>query len=175
LRPGGANPGRTYRWFNGAVQPFGTGLHYTTFDAKFASNGTVTYDIAAIMGNCTNQYPDTCTISSIPVTITNIGNRTSDFVALTFIKGEVGPAPYPLKTLISYTRVRDVKGSQTKSAEMQLTLGNLARVDEMGNTVLYPGEYTVLLDEPTNAQIKVVVKGEETVLDKWPQPPADRR
>jgi beta-D-xylosidase 4 len=31
------------------------------------------------------------------------------------------------------------------------------------------------LDEPTNAQIKVVVQGEETVLDKWPQPPADRR
>jgi beta-D-xylosidase 4 len=175
LRPGGANPGRTYRWFNGAVQPFGTGLHYTTFDAKFAgSNQTITYDIQAIMSNCTNAYPDTCSIPSIPISVSNTGNRTSDFVALAFIKGNNGPAPYPLKTLISYTRVRDIKGSETKSAELQLTLGNLARVDQMGNTVLYPGEYTVMLDEPTNAEVKVIVKGVETMLDEWPQPPADR-
>jgi beta-D-xylosidase 4 len=176
LRAGGSNPGRTYRWFDGAVQPFGTGLHYTTFDAKFAGNNqTITYDIGSIMGNCTNQYPDTCVIPSIPIVVTNTGNRTSDFVALAFIKGNNGPAPYPRKTLISYTRVRDIKGSEQKMASMDLTLGNLARVDQMGNTVLYPGEYTVMLDEPTNAEVKVVVKGEETVLDKWPQPPADRR
>ncbi|KAH3953062.1 hypothetical protein HBH53_041520 [Parastagonospora nodorum] len=175
MRPSSSSPGRTYRWFNGAVQPFGTGLHYTTFDAKFAANSTIEYDISNITKECTNQYPDTCSVPSIPVAVTNSGNRTSDFIALAFIKGENGPAPYPLKTLISYTRVRDVKGGQTKSAEMQLTLGNLARVDQMGNTVLYPGEYTVLLDEPTNAEVKIVVKGEETILDKWPQPPADRQ
>jgi len=175
MRPSSSSPGRTYRWFSGAVQPFGTGLHYTTFDAKFAANATIEYDIGSIMSACTNQYPDTCTVPSIPIAVSNSGNRTSDFIALAFVKGENGPAPYPLKTLISYTRVRDLEGGQTKSAEMQLTLGNLARVDQMGNTVVYPGEYTVLLDEPTNAEVKIVVKGEETVLDKWPQPPADRQ
>lgn len=155
----------------------GTGLHYTTFDAKFANNGnqTITYDIKSIMSNCTNQYPDTCSLAPIPITVTNTGNRTSDFVALAFIKGDNGPARYLLKTLISYKKVRDIAGGKTKSAEMQLTLGNLARVDEMGNTLLYPGEYTVMLDEPTNAEIRVVVQGEVTVLDEWPQPPAGRR
>jgi beta-D-xylosidase 4 len=174
LRPGGSNPGRTYRWFNRAVQPFGFGLHYTTFAAKFAANATVTYDIADIMGKCTAQYKDTCTVPAIDVAVTNTGNRTSDFVALAFIKGDVGPKPYPLKTLLSYARLRDIAGSQTKTASMALTLGNLARVDESGNTVLYPGEYSVLLDEPVQAQIKLVLKGAMTVLDKWPQPPPGR-
>jgi beta-D-xylosidase 4 len=174
LRPGGSNPGRTYRWFNRAVQPFGFGLHYTTFAAKFAANATVTYDIADIMGKCTAQYKDTCTVPAIDVAVTNTGNRTSDFVALAFIKGDVGPKPYPLKTLLSYARLRDIAGSQTKTASMALTLGNLARVDESGNTVLYPGEYSVLLDEPVQAQIKLVLKGSMTVLDKWPQPPPGR-
>jgi beta-D-xylosidase 4 len=174
LRPGGSNPGRTYRWFNRAVQPFGFGLHYTTFAAKFAANATVTYDIADIMVKCTAQYKDTCAVPAIDVAVTNTGNRTSDFVALAFIKGDVGPKPYPLKTLLSYARLRDIAGSQTKTASMALTLGNLARVDESGNTVLYPGEYSVLLDEPVQAQIKLVLKGAMTVLDKWPQPPPGR-
>jgi beta-D-xylosidase 4 len=174
LRPGGSNPGRTYRWFNRAVQPFGFGLHYTTFAAKFAANATITYDIADIIGKCTAQYKDTCTVPSIDVTVTNTGNRTSDFVALAFIKGDVGPKPYPLKTLLSYARLRDIAGGQTKKASMALTLGTLARVDESGNTVLYPGEYSVLLDEPVQAEIKLVLKGSMTVLDKWPQPPPGR-
>jgi beta-D-xylosidase 4 len=171
MRPSGSNPGRTYRWFNGAVQPFGFGLHYTTFSAKFGANSTLTYDVADIMSKCKNQYPDTCAVPAIDVAITNTGNRTSDFIALGFIKGNVGPQPYPRKTLLSYARVRDIKGKETKTAQLQLTLGNLARVDESGNSVVYPGEYTLMLDEPTQAEVKVVVKGSTTVLDKWPQPP----
>ncbi|KAF2868570.1 beta-xylosidase [Massariosphaeria phaeospora] len=172
LRPSGANPGRTYRWFSGAIQPFGFGLHYTTFDAKFKHNSTtITYDIPDILSKCTNQYQDTCVVPAIDVSVMNTGNRTSDFVALAFIKGDVGPKPYPLKTLISYARLRDIKGSQVKHAKLQLTLGNLARVDEMGNTVLYPGEYTMMLDEPIQAEVRVMLKGNMTVLDKWPQPP----
>ena len=73
--------------------------------------------------------------------------------------------------MISYERLRDVKGGERRTAELQLTLGNLARVDEKGNTVIYPGEYTLTLDEPTQSEIKVVLEGEETILDEWPQPP----
>ena len=68
--------------------------------------------------------------------------------------------------------MRDISGGQTKMASLALTLGTLARVDQMGNTVVYPGEYTLLLDEPTQAELKLTITGEETVLDKWPQPPA---
>jgi beta-D-xylosidase 4 len=170
LRPNGNNPGRTYRWFKGAIQPFGFGLHYTTFEAKFSSNSSVTYDIADIMKGCKNQYPDTCVVPELGVAVKNTGNKTSDFVAMAFIKGDVGPKPYPLKTLISYARLRDIAGAETKSASLKFTLGNLARVDESGNMVLYPGDYTILLDEPVQAELKVKLVGNMTVLDKWPQP-----
>jgi beta-D-xylosidase 4 len=170
LRPTDTIPGRTYRWFSGAIQPFGFGLHYTTFNATFAAPH-LTYSIAALLGNCTATYPDTCAVPSIPVAVTNTGNRTSDFVALAFLKGDVGPAPFPRKTLVSYARLRDIAGCDTKEAELKLTLGNLARVNERGDTVLYPGEYTVLLDEPTQAEVTLTLEGEETVLDEWPQPP----
>jgi beta-D-xylosidase 4 len=171
LRPTDTIPGRTYRWFSGAIQPFGFGLHYTTFNATFGAPH-LTYSIASLLGNCTATYPDTCAVPSIPVAVTNTGNRTSDFVALAFLKGDVGPAPFPRKTLVSYARLRDIAGCDTKEAELKLTLGNLARVNERGDTVLYPGEYTVLLDEPTQAEVTLTLEGEETVLDEWPQPPA---
>jgi beta-D-xylosidase 4 len=170
LRPTDTIPGRTYRWFSGAIQPFGFGLHYTSFNATVAAPH-LTYSIAALLGNCTATYPDTCVVPSIPVAVTNTGNRTSDFVALAFLKGDVGPAPFPRKTLVSYARIRDIAGCDTKEAELRLTLGNLARVNERGDTVLYPGEYTVLLDEPTQAEVTLTLEGEETVLDEWPQPP----
>jgi beta-D-xylosidase 4 len=169
LRPSVNSPGRTYRWFKGAVQPFGFGLHYTTFAAKFISNATLTYDIASILKSCSNQYADTCAIPGLDISVANTGNATSDFVALAFIRGDVGPKPYPLKTLVSYARVRDIKGKEVKSAKLGLTLGSLARHDESGNMVLYPGEYEVLLDEPVQAVVKVKLVGAEAVLDKWPQ------
>jgi beta-D-xylosidase 4 len=171
LRPTDTIPGRTYRWFSGAIQPFGFGLHYTSFNATFAAPH-LTYSIASLLGNCTATYPDTCVVPSIPVAVTNTGNRTSDFVALAFLTGDVGPAPFPRKTLVSYARLRDIAGCDTKEAELKLTLGNLARVNERGDTVLYPGEYTVLLDEPTQAEVRLTLEGEETVLNEWPQPPA---
>jgi beta-D-xylosidase 4 len=171
LRPGAISPGRTYRWYDQAVQPFGFGLHYTTFAANFSSGEGLTYDIQDIMSDCTQMYPDLCDVAPLEVAVTNQGNRTSDFVALAFIKGETGPKPYPLKTLVSYARLRAISGGQTKTASLALTLGTLARVDQMGNTVVYPGEYTLLLDEPTQAELKLTITGEETVLDKWPQPP----
>lgn len=170
LRPTDKIPGRTYRWYDSAVQPFGFGMHYTTFNATFGAS-KITVNIDGVLKACSAEYRDTCWVPSIPISVRNEGNRTSDFVALAFVRGEVGPAPYPLKTLISYARLRDITAGERRTAELQLTLGNLARVDEMGNTVVYPGEYTLMLDEPTQSEITIVLEGEETTLDEWPQPP----
>jgi beta-D-xylosidase 4 len=129
--------------------------------------------IADLLRDCTNQYPDTCPLPALPVHVTNTGNRTSDYVALAFVSGEFGPKPYPIKTLASYARVRDVKaGAGAATAELVWTVGSLARYDESGNTVLYPGTYTLTLDEPTQATVQFVLEGEEVVLDKWPAPPS---
>jgi beta-D-xylosidase 4 len=48
LRPNetSGNPGRTYKWFDGAVQEFGFGLHYTSFSLSLAKKVTESYDIS---------------------------------------------------------------------------------------------------------------------------------
>jgi beta-D-xylosidase 4 len=175
LRPGTSNgtynPGRTYRWFPSPVQAFGFGLHYTTFAPSFGSWAS-SLSIQNLLGNCTNEFPDTCALPSLPIKVTNTGNRTSDFVALAFVKSESGPKPYPLKTLASYTRVHDVKAGSTAEAELSWTVGNLARIDESGNTVIYPGDYQVWLDEPVKAMLNFTLTGTEVMLDKWPGPPS---
>jgi beta-D-xylosidase 4 len=171
LRPGGSNPGRTYRWFSSPVQPFGYGLHYTSFKVSLGTY-IPSIPIQSLLASCKNKFPDTCALPSLPVEIENMGNRTSDFVALAFIKSTNGPKPYPLKTLAAYHRIRDIKVGATARASLDWTLANVARHDENGNTVLYPGTYEIVLDEPAQARLQFTLTGNQTVLDKWPAPPA---
>ncbi|KAF2738056.1 beta-xylosidase [Polyplosphaeria fusca] len=171
LRPGGSNPGRTYRWYPSAVQTFGFGLHYTTFKASF-DGSTTSYNIQDLLKSCSNEFPDTCALPSLPVSIANTGNVTSDFVALAFIAGQNGPKPYPIKTLAAYKRVRDVAPGKSVKTSLEWTLANVARHDEKGNTVLYPGSYQILLDEPTQTMLNFTLTGDQAVLDKWPTPPS---
>ncbi|OCT45338.1 putative exo-1,4-beta-xylosidase bxlB [Cladophialophora carrionii] len=194
LRPGPNNPGRTYRWYEDAVVPFGFGLHYTNFSASFTSSPSSTYSIASLMGNCTDVYPDRCPFQAFPVNVTNTGSTASDFVTLGFLSGQFGPQPYPIKTLVAYDRLHDVQPGSSRITMLNLTLGSLARVDELGNTVLYPGDYALLVDQPTQvsftpanlaatittestltnrgkAILNFTLTGDEVVLDEWPQPP----
>ncbi|KAF1995577.1 glycoside hydrolase family 3 protein [Amniculicola lignicola CBS 123094] len=169
LRPGGLNPGRTYRWYPTPVQSFGFGLHYTSFKASLDAFKP-RFSIQELLQNCTNDFPDTCALPPLSIKVTNTGNRTSDFVALVFIKSTNGPKPYPIKTLVAYRRLRDIAPGLTANAWMEWTLGNVARHDEKGNTVLYPGNYEILHDEPAHAAWNFTLTGTEAVLDKWPSP-----
>ena len=63
---------------------------------------------------------------------------------------------------------------QTAKAELPWTLGSLARHDEKGNTVLYPGTYTLTFDEPALAKMTLTLTGTEAILDKWPAAPAQK-
>lgn len=170
LRPTESTPGRTYRWFDESVAPYGFGLHYTTFDASFKCLAP-TYNIQELLDGCNAKYLDTCTMPALKVKVTNTGERASDFAALVFIKSEVGPKPHPLKTLATYSRVRDVASGQAKIATLEWTLDSLARREKNGDLVLYPGKYTLLLDEPTQAEFEITLEGDEVVLDEWPQIP----
>ena len=180
LRPSATNPGRTYKFYNSSTLPFGYGLHYTNFSAQVSvrhypenSLGVPEIDIQDLLYGCPETYPDLCPFpagAAISVSVTNTGKVTSDFVALVFITGEFGPKPYPLKQLVSYTRLQGVKPLERRDVELVMKVGSLARVDEMGNTVLYPGNYTLLLDVPTQDRFAFVLTGEEVVLDRWPQP-----
>ncbi|KAI3342453.1 glycoside hydrolase superfamily [Ustulina deusta] len=183
LRPSNSSPCRTYKFFDGAVQPFGYGLHYSRFSASFRNfsrqgmgipnfrqDSGPTFRIAGCVSGCSETYQDLCPFGTITVDVVNEGDITSDFVLLVFLAGGHGPTPYPIKELVAYHRLHDVAAGDRQSVRLDLTLGNLARVDDNGNTVLYPGTYDILLDVPTQASTSFRLSGEETVLDLWPQP-----
>jgi beta-D-xylosidase 4 len=192
LRPGPNNPGRTYKWYDQAVLPFGYGLHYTSFKASF-SNGAMSnphwggkgsgsagvrehgsYNIQSLLKGCTAKHPDLCAFPSVDVSVHNTGKTTSDFSAIVFSKTTSGPKPYPLKSTATYGRMYSIKPGQTTSASLNMTLGVIARRDEQGNQILYPGQYELLLDVPTQATLSFTLTGKAAVLDLWPQPPANQ-
>ncbi|GAW11810.1 hypothetical protein ANO14919_011620 [Xylariales sp. No.14919] len=175
LRPSSASPGRTYKWYDEPVLPFGFGLHYTTFNATFQGGGVANkqYEINDILKDCTLRYLDLCDFDPIAISVKNTGDVTSDFVALAFVSGEYGPAPHPIKELAAFTRLKSIAAGKTSEANLNIKLAELARVDEVGNTVLYPGKYEILLDVPTQDQIVFELTGEPKVLIEFPQPPAD--
>lgn len=59
-----------------------------------------------------------------------------------------------------------MKPTETRKAE--LTLGSLARIDEKGNTISYPGYYKLLLDVPTTDITRFTLTTRKKVLDLWP-------
>lgn len=179
LRPnntaGFENPGRTYRWFNESVVDFGFGLHFTNFSISSPTLSISTssqFQISDLTSNCNTSVPlDLCPFSNLQATVTNTGVIASDFVTLAFISGEFGPPPFPIKTLVAYERLFNITGGASGTANLPLTLGSLARVDEMGNSVIFPGNYSVLLDVPTQSVFEFELVGAELVIDEFPQDP----
>ena len=175
LRPSLNNLGRTYKWYSGTpVYEFGYGLHFTNFTTSFRSvaqdSSTVSYDISSLVSACNATYMDLCPFASLPVDVTNTGQMTSDFVTLGFISGQYGPVPYPKKQLVAYERLHRITAGSTQTAYLNFTLGSLARVDDIGNTILYPGDYAMLVDVPTQSVLNFTLIGSQVTLDAWPQP-----
>lgn len=180
LRPNesNGNPGRTYMWYDNATLPFGYGLHYTNFTASFSgsnASSTPSFDISTLVSSCANAtypYLDLCPVAGLSpakIMVRNTGSTTSDFVTLMFIAGKYGPQPSPIKQLVAYQRLFAISGGQAHTASLNLTLGSLARRDELGNAVLYPGEYSLLVDVPTQATFNFTLTGNQVTIDQWPQ------
>ncbi|KAL5113779.1 hypothetical protein ACEQ8H_008353 [Pleosporales sp. CAS-2024a] len=179
LRPSDKNPGRTYKWYNGtATFDFGFGMHYTNFSASITSGLQTSYSISDLTSNCNKaRFKDQCPFASVQVAVQNTGKVTSDYVVLGYIAGNHGPAPHPKKSLVRYQRLHSIAGGSSGTATLHLTLASLARVDEMGNKVLYPGDYTLLIDNQPLASYHFTLTGggNGTVLEHWPQPPPVRK
>ncbi|SMQ50067.1 unnamed protein product [Zymoseptoria tritici ST99CH_1A5] len=177
LRPNSTTgfPGRTYMWYNEKpVFEFGYGLHYTNFSATISPTDTTSFSIADLTKDCTEHYMDRCPFADMKIAVTNTGNVTSDYVTLGFLAGEHGPAPCPNKRLVNYQRLHNITAGASQTTSLNLTLASLARVDDMGNTVLYPGSYALLIDTQPLAMFNFTLTGDQVVLDHWPQPPAPR-
>jgi beta-D-xylosidase 4 len=115
-------------------------------------------------GNYSDLYP----LASVPVSVTNTGNTTSDYVVLAFLKGEYGPTPYPNKSLVGFTRLHDIKPGDTATGTLDLKLGAVARSDASGALTLWPAKYKLVLDIDDRASWDFEITGSATVLDKLP-------
>ena len=118
--------GRTYRYFDDALFPFGYGLSYTTFNIGDAS--------------CTAKGCDI----TITVPITNSGQRDGTEVVQLYVR-PTGDADAPLKTLRAFQRV-SVKAEQTATVTLQLNRESFEFWDAATNTMRSkPGQYEVLI------------------------------
>ncbi|KAF8321392.1 glycoside hydrolase family 3 protein [Cantharellus anzutake] len=178
LRPDSStnSPGRTYKWYGGTpVFEFGFGLHYTTFDVSWDNNGAPksTYSISSLISAAGNvKYQDLALLGSFSLDVKNTGNVTSDYVALVFMQTSAGPSPAPLKQLVSYARAQNISPGQTQTLSLNITLGSLARVEQNGDSNLYPGSYDLWVDTTPNrmANTSFTLTGDRTRVIAWPQP-----
>ncbi|KAL4918120.1 Exo-1,4-beta-xylosidase bxlB [Aspergillus aurantiobrunneus] len=167
LRPGENNPGRTYRWYEDAVLPFGYGLHYTTFNISWAKSDFGSYDSATLVEG---DDPHNNILDTLSLAVTNTGSTASEYVALVFASSsDAGPQPAPIKTLVGYFRASLIQPGETRKVDVNVSVGSLVRGREDGGVVLYPGSYTwsvdVTGDYPTAS---FEIDGDEQVIEMFP-------
>ena len=117
--------GRTYRYFNDALFPFGYGLSYTSFDlgeARISKNSGL----------------------SVTVPVTNIGKCDGTETIQLYIRDLQDPDG-PLKSLRAFQRV-NVKAGATATVELHLTDKSFEFWDPETNTMrVKPGKYEILV------------------------------
>jgi beta-glucosidase len=118
--------GRTYRYFNDALYPFGYGLSYTTFSLHNAQ--------------CTMHNGGS---GKVTVDVTNTGKRDGTEIVQLYIRN-LQDREGPLKSLRGFQRV-EVKAGQTKTVTLELTPKSFEFWDSETNTMrIKPGEYELL-------------------------------
>ena len=118
--------GRTYRYFNDALFPFGYGLSYSTFVINNAQ--------------CKMNNDGSGTLT---VDVTNTGNRDGDEIVQLYIR-DLQDKEGPLKSLRGFQRV-SVKAGQTEMVTIQLTRKSFEFFDTETNTMrVKPGTYELL-------------------------------
>ncbi|KAK2810273.1 hypothetical protein FQN50_003004 [Emmonsiellopsis sp. PD_5] len=184
LAAGEENPGRTYQFFPGsgedadnkAVVDFGFGLHYTNFSLAVSPSSPEAnvFDTATLLADVPDAArPALAPLMSFTVQVTNTGAVASPFTVLAFVKTtDAGPAPYPRKRLVGYGKLGEVEAEGgSGEVEIEVLLGAVARADEKGQLVLWPGTYEVVVDVPEREGVGVgfEIVGEEVVLEGWPE------
>ena len=118
--------GRTYRYFNDALFPFGYGLSYTTFEVGEAKCSVDGDNVA------------------VNVTVRNIGKRDGTEIVQVYIRNTADKEG-PLKTLRAFKRI-DVKAGQTVTETISLSRESFEGWDSETNTMrVKPGQYEVLV------------------------------
>jgi len=130
---------RTYRYFKGIPRfPFGFGLSYTTFRysrLEMPSERETGADL------------------NVRVRITNTGNREGEEVIQLYVSHLTEVSTAPLRSLQGFRRI-GLKAGEYRAVEFLLSPKDLARVDEFGNRVQYPGPVSISIGggKPGHAQ-----------------------
>ncbi|KAJ5999878.1 hypothetical protein N7481_000287 [Penicillium waksmanii] len=178
LRPKDSYPGRTYKWYTGKpVIPFGYGLHYTKFKFDWKETLNRKYNIQDLVASCQRNsggsINDNTPFTTVKARVKNVGHETSDYVSLLFLSSkDAGPAPRPNKSLVSYVRLHNIAHGSDQVADLPLTLGSLARADENGSLVIFPGHYKIALDNSEDLTFEFTLKGSPAVIETLPTPDA---
>ncbi|KAL2807826.1 glycoside hydrolase superfamily [Aspergillus granulosus] len=177
LRPNrsSGNPGQTYMWYTGEpVYEFGHGLFYTTFEEE-APNGTDlgSFNIQELVtaSHEGHERVEQSTLLNFTVSVRNTGERESDYTGLVFVNSTAGPEPRPRKWVVGFERLGSLEAGEEQVFTVPVTIDSVARVDERGNRVLYPGNYELALNNERSVVVEFTLEGEEVILLKWPEDP----
>lgn len=138
--------GRTYRYFNDALFPFGYGLSYTQFEM---GEPTIT--------RCPAGVDDAQPVYEIKVGVRNVGKRNGGTVLQVYLRNLQDPDG-PLKSLRAFQRTSDnIKPGETCQVSMGLTRKSFEFWDSETNTMrVKPGKYEILVG--TSSQDKDLKK-----------------
>ena len=177
LRPSGSNPGQTYSWYTGTpIYQFGDGIFYTTFKEKAAASSSSDKNTYNLQTLSSAPHPGYDFIEQVPflnftTTIQNTGRTASPYSCMLFASTKnAGPAPYPNKWLVGFDRLATILPGHSSTLTIPVTLGAVARVDESGDKVLYPGQYELALNNDQSVVVQLELTGEPITLEKWPSP-----
>jgi len=138
---------RTYKYFTGKpLYPFGYGLSYTTF----------TYSDLKGPAMVTAGQP-----AKVEATVTNSGAVAGDAVVELYL---TQPKAFetPIRKLAGFGRVHLAPGESTQ-VDFTISPRSLGQVDEQGNRVIVPGQYSVSLGGTQPGDSASVLTGNFTV------------
>ena len=137
---------RTYRYFDKPVlYPFGYGLSYTKFSYQFLAV----------------EKKDSGGLK-VSVQVSNTGDSAGDEVAQLYIKRiSESETVHPIRRLIGFVRLHDLKPGETRKAEFIVNPCDLEiYMEKLGRKIIEPGKYFVYagrncLDEAVCAEIEL--------------------